>query len=301
MSKIDSIQCTLLLLASSPVILPQAISLHLQNRVRIASEFLQGHVELNVSLALENGIQAFHCSALHLEGSISYALEVVVDRPGEWKAVIREDRIRRKIWGDYSIAKTKPVMPALAAFPMSTPVPFRIHVTTETKPMKHTDGPEHELFPAPPLNFSQLKFTLIRNVYFRTSTRKKHHLDVLGETDRSPQSVTRLLEADPPEWNPSNEDKSKGIWRRTKSKFVALWPAAPCVVSWDRYYVLLALVSVGRHDRAWVCVPQIQPFSRGPNLALTYADIPPPGPTPSLDLPRAYWAGKDHDWDHKKG
>jgi hypothetical protein len=35
--------------------------------------------------------------------------------------------------------------------------------------MKHT---EHELFPAPPLNFSQLKFTLIHNVYFRTSTRK---------------------------------------------------------------------------------------------------------------------------------
>ncbi|KAJ7763089.1 hypothetical protein B0H14DRAFT_2300771, partial [Mycena olivaceomarginata] len=34
------------------------ISLHLQNRARIAGEFLQGHVELNVSLALKDGIQA---------------------------------------------------------------------------------------------------------------------------------------------------------------------------------------------------------------------------------------------------
>ncbi|KAJ7684747.1 hypothetical protein DFH06DRAFT_17571 [Mycena polygramma] len=242
---------------------PQAITLYLPNRVRICGELLQGHVELNVPLALADGIQtvrvklrgseyveitesrrsgvgnnshstsdtqrtrievlradaslwtqggpqtgvlnlpfqfylpdnlppSFHCSVLNRKGIVSYAVEVVADRPGifkmnrritnlfslvpaaapqdivfqqslfqgwsgEWKAVVHEDRIRRGIWGEYSIVKTKLVMPALAAFPMSTVFPFRIHIVTETKPVKKTDGPEEKnkpLFPAPPLNFS---------------------------------------------------------------------------------------------------------------------------------------------------
>jgi hypothetical protein len=84
--------------------------------------------------------------------------------------------------------------------------------------LKHTDGPEEKLFPAPPLNFSQIKFALIRNVYFRTASRRNYTTEtvfVLGGTGDSPQSATRLLEADPPEWIPSNKDKGKGIWRRT--------------------------------------------------------------------------------------
>ncbi|KAJ7871521.1 hypothetical protein B0H14DRAFT_218794 [Mycena olivaceomarginata] len=404
---------------------PQAILLHLQNRVRIAGELLQGHVELNVPLALEDGIQAvrvklrgsiyveiterssstdsnghshrtsdtqrrrievlradatlwtddgpqtgilnlpfqfflpvdlppsFHCSVLDRKGVISYAIEVVADRPGifkrnrriasvfpvvppaapqdvaiqqfllqgwsgEWKAVVHEDRIRRGIWGDYSVVKTKLVMPALAAFPMSTPFTFRIHVTTETKPLKHTDGPEEKLFPAPPLNFSQIKFAMIRNVYFRTASRRNYTTEtvfVLGGTGDSPQSATRLLEADPPEWIPSNKDKGKGIWRRTVHMQSTMSLSVPpgfnseCL-SWD-YALRLGVpfpgigndiesISAVTIVPGFAC-PQIQPFSRGPDFALTYADIPPPGPAPSLDLPPAYWAGEHHDWDDKKG
>ncbi|KAF7338608.1 Arrestin-N domain-containing protein [Mycena venus] len=404
----------------------EAISLYFQNRVRICGELLQGHVQLNVPLALEDGIQAvrvklrgsiyveitestthtangsthsssdtqrrrievlradaslwtrdgpqmgalnlpfqfllplnlppsFHCSVVDRKGVVSYAIEVVADRPGifkrnrriasifslvpaatpqdlafqhsllqgwsgDWKAVVYEDRIRRGIWGDYSVVKTKLVMPALAAFPMSTPFPFRIHITTETKPMKHSDGPEDKgkaLFPAPPLNFSQLKLTLIRNVHFRTFNRNAHAMEtvlLLGGTGDSPQSATHLTEADPPEWIPSNSDKSKGIWRRTvhmqSTMCLSIPPAFNTeILSWDyalRFRVPFPGIGndVESTSAIWIvpgfACPQMQPFSRGSDSALTYADIPPPGPAPNLDLPPAYWAGEHHDWDDKK-
>ncbi|KAJ6547161.1 hypothetical protein B0H19DRAFT_1164253 [Mycena capillaripes] len=402
---------------------PQAISLYFQNHVRICGELIQGHVELNVPLALADGIQAvrvklrgsiyveitetsgsgndrrsdtqrsrievlradaslwtqdgpqtgflnlpfqfllpdnlppsFHCSVVDRKGLVSYAVEVVADRPGifkrnrriasvfsvvppgapqdlsfqrsllqgwsgQWKAVVHEDRIRRGIWGEYSIVKTKLVMPALAAFPMSTVLPFRIHIVTETKPMKQTDGPEEKnkpLFPAPPLNFSQLKLTLVRNVHFRTSNRNARATETvisLGGTGDSPQSATHLLEADPPEWVPSpNGDKSKGIWRRTVHLQSSICLSVPPtfntqILSWDYAFRLcVPFPGIGndvQSDSAvWIvpgfaCRPA-QPFSRGVDSTLTYADIPPPEPAPNLDLPPAYWAGEYHDWDDKK-
>ncbi|KAJ7470385.1 hypothetical protein FB451DRAFT_1253559 [Mycena latifolia] len=406
----------------------QPITLHFQNRVRISGEVLQGHVELNVPLALQDGIEhvrvklrgsiyveitesttthsanggsqrsssterrrievlhadaslwtqgigpqagilslpfqfhlpvglppSFHCSVLDRKGIISYAIEVVADRPGifksnrriasvfslvppaapqdlgfqqfllqgwsgEWKAVVHEDKIRRGIWGDYSIVKTKLVMPALAAFPMSTMFPFRIHITTETKPVRRTDGPEEKtkpLFPAPPMNFSQLQLTLIRNVHLRTSHRHARPAEtvlLVGETGESPGSVTRLLEADPPEWIPSSKDKDKGIWRRTVHMQSAMCLSVPPtfsteILSWDyafRFRVPFPGIGndVQSDSAVWIvpgfACPPSQPFTRGPDSTLTYANIPPPGPAPNLDLPPAYWAGEHHDWDDKK-
>ncbi|KAJ6606605.1 hypothetical protein DFH09DRAFT_897028 [Mycena vulgaris] len=396
------------------------ITLHFQNRVRISGEVLQGHVELNVPLALQDGIEhvrvklrgsiyveitettgtgndrtssterrriellradaslwtqrdgpeagvlnlpfqfhlpgnlppSFHCQVVDRKGVISYAIEVVADRPGifkfnrriasvfslvppaspqdlafqqflqgwsgEWKAVVHEDKIRRGIWGDYSIVKTKLVMPALVAFPMSTVFPFRIHITTETKPLKHTDGPEEKnkpLFPAPPMNFSQLQLTLIRNVHFRTSRRHAQTTEtvlLVGQTGNSPGSASLLMEADPPEWIPSGKDK--GIWRRTVHMQSAMCLSVPPtfnseILSWDyafRFCVPFPGIGndVQSDSAVWIvpgfACPPTQPFTRGPDSTLTYADIPPPGPAPNLDLPPAYWAGEHHDWDDKK-
>jgi hypothetical protein len=136
-------------------------------------------------------------------------------------------------------------MPALVAFPMSTAFPFRIHITTETKPMKRTEGPEENnkpLFPAPPLDFSQFKLTLIRRVHVRTSTRNAHIIETvlhLGETGDFPRSATHTMEADPPEWVASpNSDKGKGIWRRTvhmqSSMCLSVPPTSNTqILSWD--------------------------------------------------------------------
>ncbi|KAJ7702410.1 hypothetical protein B0H17DRAFT_1044255 [Mycena rosella] len=400
---------------------PQAVSLHFENRVRVSGEVLQGHVQLNAALALQDGIEhvrvklrgsiyveitkhgtsgvgenrqrrssterrrievvradaslwtqgigpetgvlslpfqfhlpvglppSFHCSVTDSKGIISYAIEVVADRPGifkvnrriasvfslvppatpqdlvfqqsllqgwsgDWKAVIHEDKVRRGIWGDYSIVKTKLVMPALAAFPMSTVFSFRIHITTETKPVKHTDGPEAKkkpLFPAPPMNFSQLQLTLVRNVHFRTGRRHSHAGEtvlLVGETGESPRSATRAMEADPPEWIPSGKDK--GIWRRTVHMQSAMCLSVPPtsnteILSWDyafRFCVPFPGIGndVQSDSAVWIvpgfACPPTQPFTRGPD----YADIPPQGPPPSLDLPPAYWAGEHHDWDSER-
>lgn len=135
------------------------------------------------------------------------------------------------------------VMPALAGFPMSTVFPFRIHITTDTKTMKRTDVPEEKgkpLFPAPPMNFSQLKLTLVRNVHLRASNRRAHVVETvlrIGETGNSPRSATLLLQADPPEWIPSS-DKAKGIWRRTVHMQSSMCLSVPPtynteILSWD--------------------------------------------------------------------
>ncbi|KAJ7093139.1 hypothetical protein C8R44DRAFT_815672 [Mycena epipterygia] len=399
---------------------PEAISLHFQNGVRISGELLEGYVELNVPLALQDGIEcvrvklrgsiyveitetsntnnqhtsstqrrriqllradatlwtqssaqtgtlnlpfqfqlpfdlppSFHSSVPDRKGIISYAIEVVADRPGifksnrriaavfslvppaapqdlafqqfllqgwsdEWKAVVHEDKIRRGIWGDYSIVKTKLVMPALAAFPMSTVFPFRIHITTETKPMKHTDGPEEKnkpLFPAPPMNLSQLQLSLIRNVHFRAGARHSQTSEtvlILSKTGDYPTSSTLLMEADPPEWIQS-QNSDKGIWRRTVHMQSTMSLSVPPtfnteILSWDyafRFWVPFPGMGndVQSDSAVWIvpgfACPPSQPFSRGPDSTLTYADVPPPGPAPNLDLPPAYWAGENHDWDEK--
>ncbi|KAJ7043292.1 hypothetical protein C8F04DRAFT_1074342 [Mycena alexandri] len=391
---------------------PQAISLHFPNRVRVCGELIQGHVELDVPLALKDGIEAvrvklrgsiyveitetrhtnngqhrqshtdtqrrrtevlradaslwtrggpqtglvnlpfqfhlpanlppsFHSSVHRRKGIISYAIEIVADRrvkmnrriasvfslvpaatpqdlvyqqfllqgwSGEWKAVVHEDKIRRG-WGDYSVVKTKLVMPALATFPISTPFPFRIHITTETKP-----GPEQKLsnlsFPAPPLNFSQLEFTLIRNVYFRTGKRSAHAGETvlfLGETGDSPGSATHLMEADPPEWIPTRV-KGKGVWRRTVHMQSTMSLSVPptCdtpLLSWDYVFRLrVPFPGIGNDVQSDSAVYIVPGFACPPTQSitsgvLTYADIPPPGPAPTLDLPPAYWAGENHDWD----
>lgn len=134
-------------------------------------------------------------------------------------------------------------MPALAAFPMSTVFPFRIHITTETKPMKHTDGPEEKnkpLFPAPPMNLSQLQLSVIRNVHFRAGARHSQTTEtvlILGKTGDHPTSSTLLMEADPPEWIQS-QNNDKGIWRRTvHMKSTMCFSVPPIfnteILSWD--------------------------------------------------------------------
>ncbi|KAJ7756803.1 hypothetical protein DFH07DRAFT_885143 [Mycena maculata] len=401
---------------------PQAVSLHFQNRIRIAGEVLQGHIELNVPLALQDGIEhvrvklrgsiyveitertqtnnhqrtttthrrrievlradtslwtrtgtgpptgvlklpfqfhlpvdippSFHCSAVSQKGIISYAIEVVADRPGifktnrriasvfslvppaapqdllfqqlllqgwsgDCKAVVHEDKIRRGILGDYSIVKTKLVMPALATFPMSTVFPFRVHVTTETKAMKYTDSPEERgkpLFPVPPVNFSQLKLTLVRRVHFRASNRSAQATEtvlLIGETGESPGSSTLLLQPEAPEWIPS-DDKGKGIWRRTVHMQSSMCLSVPPtfnteILSWD-YALRLCVPFPGlgndvQSDSAiWIvpgfACPPTRPFSLGSES--TYPDIPPPGPAPNLGLPPSYWAGEHHEWDDNK-
>ncbi|KAJ6595548.1 hypothetical protein DFH09DRAFT_1024301 [Mycena vulgaris] len=403
----------------------EAITLHFQNHARISGSVLQGHVELNIPLALQDEIEhvrvklrgsiyveiresstaatahggttisstddrrievlradaplwtqrggpetgilnlpfqfhlpvhlppSFHCSVLNRKAGISYAIEVVADRPGifkfnrriasvfpivppaspqdlvfqqsllngwsgEWKAVVHEDKIRRGIWGDYSIVRTKLMMPALVAFPMSTVFPFRIHITTETKPVKHADGPEDDdkpLFPAPPMNLSQLQLTLIRNVHLRTANRRAHVSEtvfLVGETGESPRSETLLMEADPPEWIPGEKDK--GIWRRTvHMQSTVCLPVPPTfnseILCWDYAFRLcVPFPGIGNDVQAesaiWIvpgfACPPPQSSIHGPGSTLAYADIPPSGPALDLDLPPAYWAGEHHDWDDKK-
>jgi hypothetical protein len=133
-------------------------------------------------------------------------------------------------------------LPDLPEFPISTPVPYTLHVVTETKTLDRSDRPEDKhgkpLFPVPPTQPSDL---FRRNIEYTVQGRglglhrekKKdifnlHRSQALANTTemkkvrRAQTAPTQPMEpagevhtiTDEPEWVPK-DDKERGIWRRS--------------------------------------------------------------------------------------
>ncbi|KAJ6631461.1 hypothetical protein B0H10DRAFT_2207118 [Mycena sp. CBHHK59/15] len=302
----------------------------------------------------ENLPPSFHGSAYHRRAAISYSLEVVGDRPGlfrlnrrirrlisvlpaasrsqllaaeslrqgwtgEWHDIVRDEKLRQGIWGDYSHAKVTLTIPKTRAFPVATPIPFTLHVVTQTKPLPRSDRPEDKhgmpLFPAPPAMSSNVKLQLRRDTELRVRGRVRRVEDVfdlrgsLGDVTRV--AAVRMV-VDEPTWAPQ-DTKDRGIWTRAVHFESALaLPYAPTysteTVDWK--YTLRIVVpfpGLGNDlklelpvwlDPAAACPPP--PIGVAGGACLTYADVLPAGPPPMQDLPPSYWAGEDHDWDDEK-
>ncbi|KAJ7503091.1 hypothetical protein B0H11DRAFT_2361119 [Mycena galericulata] len=302
----------------------------------------------------ENLPPSFHCSSNSHTGAISYSLEVVGDRlgllrsnrrirrrisvvpsasenqllvkeslqqgwSGKWRDITQEEKLRQGIWGDYSHARTTLSIPDLPSYPIATPIPIRIQVSTETKLVNASDRPEDKhgepLFPAPPTQSSQVTQVLRRvaEVIVRDRTRHvKETFDLQGirsldDLERVAHDVQAIV--DEPEW--ISKDEHKGIWRRRIHFNLTLaFPFAPSfsTETLDWLYELHFVVpfpgigndlkiSLPIHLSASSACPP-PPGATGSDS--TYADVPPAGPPPMLDLPPSYWSGEDHDWDDEK-
>jgi hypothetical protein len=113
---------------------------------------------------------------------------------------------------------------------MSTPIPFRLLVVTETKPLKLSDAPspfptnKEPLFPAPPASASQIDLHLTRYVdirargYHRSYKDRVRSLGGMGDSSTSARLGENLhMRTEEPEWVPQpgeKDEKDRGVWRR---------------------------------------------------------------------------------------
>ncbi|KAF7344463.1 Arrestin-N domain-containing protein [Mycena sanguinolenta] len=162
---------------------------------------------------------------------------------GPWKVTTKDAKVRQGIWGDYSHVYATLSLPDLPSFPISTPIPYTLHVVTETKTLDRSDRPEKHgkpLFPLPPTQTPELSQVLRRKIEYvvheKLITHKEKRKDTFDlqksqslvdntassrvrraqTTQTQPMESAQEVDAvvDEPEWIPKDE-KGRGIWRRS--------------------------------------------------------------------------------------
>ncbi|KAJ7760047.1 hypothetical protein B0H16DRAFT_1313180, partial [Mycena metata] len=273
---------------------------------------------------------SFHSSVLDANvGAISYSLEAVAERhgqfranhqvrrlfsvipaassdqlrvkeslrdgwTGQWREIIQERKMRNRMWGDYSHVHAILSIPDLPCYPICTPIPFRLRISTETKLVHRSDCTDGKaLFPAPPKASSQLKGTLRRvtEITVRGHTRNKTDAfdlpQTLGLDNDEGKSVKSLWDVqaavDEPQWIP--KDKDRGIWKRsvllTPTLLFAIPPSHSTeALEWQyELHLVVPFPGTGNDLKIWTPI----------HLSTTSASPESPGTTGfGLPLPRIY-------------
>ncbi|KAK7039610.1 arrestin-N domain-containing protein [Favolaschia claudopus] len=257
---------------------------------------------------------------------------------GGWKHCQQDEKIRQGIWGEYSGVHASLSLPDLPSLPSSTPIPYTLHIMTDTKTLDKSDRPEDKhgkpLFPAPPTQLSELSVVLHRRAKYivRDSgvdheAERKDSFDLRSgrqlttgyssEEDvprRIHRPSTNLL-VDDAKWISDADSEERGVWRRSvrfMSTFV--FPFAPSyrteTLKWV-YTLEITIPFPGMGNDLTLKVPiTLNPLAACPppplgapgTSILAYADILPVGPPPDdlLDLPPAYFTTEGHEWDDEK-
>ncbi|KAJ6572170.1 hypothetical protein B0H19DRAFT_937215 [Mycena capillaripes] len=233
---------------------------------------------------------SFHCTAEPSHAAaISYSLEVVAEREGRranhqirrvfavvpmataeelrvkeslqqswtgpWRDITQEKKMRRGMWGDYSQASATLSIPDLPSYPICTPIPIVIQISTETKSVSRSDLAESKgksLFPAPPAHSSQLKQVLRRVTTIKVQDKVAHQIDTFdlpitrGLDNTEIARVKSLCEVeavvDEPQWIP--KEKDRGVWKRSVRLALELQFPLPPTHSTD--------ILVWRHELGFV-------------------------------------------------
>ncbi|KAI0642174.1 hypothetical protein C8Q79DRAFT_1003114 [Trametes meyenii] len=139
----------------------------------------------------------------------------------QWRTESRQEKIRRGLWGDYSILS----IPDEPVFPLFSPIPIVIKVQTTTPPTaRHkaeANSPGKPIFPPAPGSYDKLEFKLQRQASL--SAQKVEERATFDVTMFS-QDASAVVDADVPEkeWVPvdvpekalgsRNAVDSKGSW-----------------------------------------------------------------------------------------
>ncbi|KAJ7188820.1 hypothetical protein C8R46DRAFT_877072 [Mycena filopes] len=210
---------------------------------------------------------------------------------GPWKTFLVEQKVRQGIWGDHAHVRTEVQLPDLASLPRATAFPLKIHIETRTKPMSRTATPfdksNKPLFPAPPTQAADVKLAFQREANILTRRRNgtaKDCIQLRGALTSA--SVQSTVEA--PEWVPDSEKSERGVWKRTvRFEAMVSLPFAPtfrtetieCKYS---LHFMVSFAGIGNDVKLDVPI-RLDPAHAATKL--TYADFPPAGPPPLLDLP----------------
>ncbi|KAI0833297.1 hypothetical protein BC628DRAFT_1343025 [Trametes gibbosa] len=135
---------------------------------------------------------------------------------GDWGRITAEEKMRKMPWGDYSTAKMELLVPHLDVFPLFTPVPYSIIITTTSAPMKRKGGapPPKDIFPPVPRSASEIDFDLRRFVDLQTpyfpSNPEEHVTDIISKAHTPSPPVE--VEITDYMWIPDEGKEDKGCW-----------------------------------------------------------------------------------------
>jgi hypothetical protein len=151
-----------------------------------------------------------------------------------------ERLVRQGLWGDYSTVIAEVIslnpfftlgsdhmqifLPAVAAYPMTTTFPFRLKVTTKTKPMKLSESQDATsvlakgLFPEVPASPSAVTLQLVQMVDVRSKGEKSgisgtviKNLGGFGLSPLGAVRTTARTEVDEPQWAPVDAHKDARV------------------------------------------------------------------------------------------
>ncbi|KAK7013179.1 arrestin-N domain-containing protein [Favolaschia claudopus] len=225
---------------------------------------------------------------------------------------VRTRRFDRAIWGEYSGVHASLSLPDLPSLPSSTPIPYTLHIMTDTKTLDKSDRPEDKhgkpLFPAPPTQLSELSLVLHRRAKYivRDSgvdhvAERKDSFDLQNVPRRIHRPSTDLL-VDDATWIPDASSEERGVWRRSvrfMSTFVSRF-APSCrteTLKW-MYTLEITIPFPGMGNDLTLKVPiTLNPLAACPPPPIGAPEhVLPVGPPPNdlLDLPPG------HEWDDEK-
>ncbi|KAJ7231013.1 hypothetical protein C8J57DRAFT_1385765 [Mycena rebaudengoi] len=280
---------------------------------------------------------SFHCTAEPSHAAaISYSLEVVAEREGRranhqirrvfavvpvataeelrakeslqqswtgpWRDITQEKKMRRGMWGDYSQACATLSIPDLTSYPICTPIPIVIQISTETKSVSRSDRAENKgksLFPEPPTHSSQFKQVLRRVTNIKVQDKVAHQIDSFdlpmtrGLDNIEIARVKSLCEVeavvDEPEWIP--KEKDRGVWKRSVRLALELqFPLPPThstdILDWQ-YELGFVIPFPGTGNDLKISSPiQLCASSSRESTSLP----------PQIHFSPSYFSGRDHNW-----
>jgi len=236
---------------------------------------------------------------------------------GDWTSIKRSDNIRRGLWGGYSNVKMELQIPAINIFPLFTPIPITLQVTTLTKQMKFDESGENAseaMFPAPPLHAKEVDFSLRRYYHLNaqewtaSGSETVSYLGGMGKEANGQDAV--IIENAGKIWIPSEDDKRVGSWKQEvtmRSKIELKWtPTFETRIFSVRHQlrIKVGFPGIGNNLEAEFPILIKSGMERPADIDGSSGSAAPPyvGPPPELDLPPAYWTATNWgDGDEKGG
>lgn len=238
---------------------------------------------------------------------VSTRMDLLSGWNGNWKKIEVGKDIRQGLFGQYSHVEIEISLPDITSFPFDTPLPFRMHIMTRTKDMKHADveamvSKGKELFPAPPLKPISVLLRLHKLIRAEANAQK------LSSTQHGPNLIPKdsQFNVSEPEWIVTSEKNGEELGQlqrvvelNTMIAFTSSPTFSTALIN-CQYSLYLKVPFVGLTNSIKHEFPLVINSGLGNASVSLETDKPPPAfDFQSLDLPPSYYTGEDHDWDEK--
>ncbi|KAI0638684.1 hypothetical protein C8Q77DRAFT_1154294 [Trametes polyzona] len=234
--------------------------------------------------------------------------------PLPWRTELKEEKMRRGLWGDYATAQVELKIPDVSSYPLRVPIPFVIKIKSVSAPVTRAKADaqpaDKPVFPPVPSSYAQVEFKLRHRLYLQAHKyEQKHKADVLAFA----KPDTAIEEDVPPRvWVPLAGEKdggahsdAKGTWVQEaafRSTFRLDCPPtfAMELIKCD-YFLSLNVPFPGVKNDVLLEVPIA--VTSGLDSPIGCDPVGEPSTSSLLDLPPEYWDSSDREWDdlEKKG